>query len=736
MIKNTIQNALDHRVWRFAVITAPNYYFLSWSILLATTLGLTALSHATTFAPLIASAIVCAVCVLGHRRLAQRSLRTVRLGGYAVSLAIVLWAFFVRRAEKDFATIAMETLLAVLPALMQNMTAQRRVFAAITVTNLISLGAVMLADNLDSYGAFLAFILAMAMTLNAARMYFLSVNAGDATERLTVNFFYQLVRAIPIGVIFGGMIFYWFPRVNDLALDFNLSGVKSRTGYSNQVNLGGKGSIEESNRVYTWISSRDTEWLANNGTMLYLRGATLDAFNGKTWQNSGKFAQLVMQTADFRVGKAHTKAQMELSFFREPTAARELLVPYGLWNLEIPMRINQETIVDTNGTIILNRDESMRYHYDLRFSPPLPNLHEEIDISLTRYRGVMASLPPQVKRYFELSADDAKRLTEIPAAISSQPWFEDFVQKVNNELGAPAASMGIGHILRNLQRHYRQQYTASLKFEFTGDDNLRQFLTTGKEGHCELFATSAALYLRNLGIPARLVSGYHGGQFNVMSSMLEVPERNAHVWLEVFSPGVGWLPYDPTPLVLQTSRRSTIEEAYVAITNAVRFWFIRYVIDYDAKAQKELVITVSHVDMSRLLDVKNVSWDQNTTELTMLGVLLAISGWLLMRVLTKDDHLPDAPVYYRALAERLISAGFTRKKGESYLEFHKRLLESGINPDLVSSAHHALERDLYRRDAHSRTEQRILNKALRKMPLKQKIKPGQQNDPSQQLAHG
>ena len=296
--------------------------------------------------------------------------------------------------------------------------------------------------------------------------------------------------------------------------------------------------------------------------------------------------------------------------------------------------------------------------------------------------------------------------------------------------------MDIGHILRNLQRHYRQHYSASLKFEFNGEDNLKQFLTTGKEGHCELFATSAALYLRSLGIPARLVSGYHGGQFNVMSSMLEVPERNAHVWLEIFAPGTGWMPYDPTPLVLQTSRRSTIEEAYTAVTNAVRFWFIRYVIDYDSKAQKELAITVSHVDMSRLLDVKNVSWDQNTTELTMLAILLVISGWLLMRVITRDDHLPDAPAYYRALAARLNSAGFTRKKGESYLEFHKRLVESGINPDLVTSAHHALERDLYQRDTHSRVEQRILHKALRKMPLKQKIKPDQQNDQSQLLAHG
>lgn len=736
MIKNAIQNALDHRIWRFAIITAPNYYYLSWSVLVITTLALSAMSHATTLPPLLASAFLCAICILGHRRLSPRNLRTARLGGYAICVMIALWAFMGRRNEKDFAVIAMEALLAILPALLQNMTAQRRIFAAISVTNLLSLGAVMLADNLDSYGAFLAFILAMAMTLNASRMYFLSVNAGDATERLTVNFFYQLVRAIPIGVIFGSLIFYWFPRINDLALDLNLSGVKSRTGYTNQVNLAGKGSIEESTRVYTWISSRDTNWLANNGTMLYLRGATLDVFDGVVWRSSGKFAQLAMQTPDFRVGKAHSKTQMDLSVFREPTSAREILVPYGLWNLEIPSRISQETIVDSNGTIILNRDESMRYHYDIRFSPLLPYSHEEINVSLEKYRASIAGLPPQVKRYFDLSAGDAERLTKVPADIASQGWFQEFVQKVNTELGAPTMGMDIGHILRNLQRHYRQHYQASLRFEFTGEDNLRQFVTSGKEGHCELFATSAALYLRSMGIPARLVSGYHGGQFNVMSSMLEIPERNAHVWVEIFSPGTGWLPYDPTPLVLQTSRKSAIEEATIAMANAVRFWFIRYVIDYDARAQKELAVSVSRVDMSKLLDVKKVSWDQNTSELTMLLVLLAISSWLLLRVLTRDDRLPDAPAYYRSLTTRLMAAGFTRKKGESYLAFHNRLLESGINPELLSNAHHALERDLYCRQGLSRAEQRILQKALRKMPLKQKIKPDRQNDPSQQLAHG
>ncbi|NBQ52459.1 MAG: DUF3488 domain-containing protein, partial [Proteobacteria bacterium] len=710
--------------------------FLSWQLMLIATFTMVAMSHAATTPPLVLSCILCMASAFLYRHFNSKVLGRMRIAGYGLSVAIALWAFYGDRQNKDIASIAMELLLAMLPALLQNMVNQRRIFAALAVTNLLAIAGILLADNLSAYGTFLVFIATMAMTLNATRMYFLSTRAGDAGERLTVTFFYQLLRTVPLGLVFGSLIFYWFPRMSDLAVDLNLSGIKSKTGFNNEVSLTGKGSIEESNRINLWVYSKNVDWLAGQADMIYLRGTSLSSFDGTTWRNSGTLSKLASQTPDFRVNKAQNRGQMDLTFFREPTSVREVFHPYGLWNLDVPARIAQEIFVDNFGNIVFVRDDASRYQYDVRFGPMNPSAFDGMSAPLEKYLAMIAQLPKETRRFYELSRSDAALLQSVPEGIDSQPWFNEFRAQVSNLMKGPVESIPVATILHNTQKYFRQQYKASLRVEFKGDSNLKDFMGGKKEGHCELFATAAALYLRKLGIPVRLVSGYMGGQFNFVSHMLEVPERNAHVWLEIFQPGSGWLPFDPTPMILKTGSNSVLQDGAMVVFNALRFWFTRYVIDYDAKAQKELVVALNRVDMSKLLDFKQVSLDRDTGELGVLAVMLVIAAWLLFRVVTRDDRLPDAPAYYRSLAARLMAAGLEKKKSESYLDFHKRLLDEGINPELIYNAHFALERDLYAPASLSKAEQRTLRRKLRKMPIWPKIKRDPQTGPSRLQAHG
>lgn len=736
MIRRSIQAMAQHPIWRYAIISAPSYYFLSWQLMLIATFTMVAMSHAATIPPLVVSCILCMASAFFYRYLNSKLLGRLRIAGYVLSGAIALWAIYGDRQNKDIASVAMELLLAMLPALLQNMVNQRRIFAALAVTNLLAIAGILLADNLSAYGTFLAFIVTIAMTLNATRMYFLSTKADDAGERLTVTFFYQLLRTVPLGLVFGSLIFYWFPRMSDLAIDLNLSGIKSRTGFNNEVSLAGKGSIEESNRINLWVYSKNVDWLAGQADLIYLRGTSLSSFDGTTWRNSGTLNQLASQTPDFRVNKAQKRGQMDLTFFREPSSVREVFHPYGLWNLDVPARLAQEVFVDNFGNIVFVRDDASRYQYDVRFGPMNPSAFDGMSAPLEKYLAMIAQLPKETRRFYELSDTDAALLRRVPESISSQPWFNEFRAQVSNMMSAPIESVPVATILHTTQKYFRQQYKASLRVEFKGDSNLKDFMGAKKEGHCELFATAAALYLRKLGIPVRLVSGYMGGQFNFVSHMLEVPERNAHVWLEIFQPGSGWLPFDPTPMILKTASNSVLQDGAMIVFNALRFWFTRYVIDYDAKAQKELVVALNRVDMSKLLDLKRVSFDRDTGELGVLAVMLAIAAWLLFRIVTRDDRLPDAPAYYRSVAARLMAAGLEKKKNESYLDFHKRLLDEGINPELIYNAHFALERDLYAPESLSKAEQRTLRKKLRKMPIWTKIKPDQQTGPSQLKAHG
>lgn len=76
---------------------------------------------------------------------------------------------------------------------------------------------------------------------------------------------------------------------------------------------------------------------------------------------------------------------------------------------------------------------------------------------------------------------------------------------------------------------------------------LVDFLLRTKEGYCQQYAGSMALMLRLLGIPSRVAAGFTSGDYDERRGEWVVTDRNAHTWVEVYFPGKGWLPFDPTP---------------------------------------------------------------------------------------------------------------------------------------------------------------------------------------------
>jgi len=76
---------------------------------------------------------------------------------------------------------------------------------------------------------------------------------------------------------------------------------------------------------------------------------------------------------------------------------------------------------------------------------------------------------------------------------------------------------------------------------------LDAFLLQRKEGHCEYFSTAMAILLRTQGIPTREVNGFLGGEWSQFGDYLAVTQNQAHAWVEVWFPGYGWVPFDPTP---------------------------------------------------------------------------------------------------------------------------------------------------------------------------------------------
>ncbi len=86
----------------------------------------------------------------------------------------------------------------------------------------------------------------------------------------------------------------------------------------------------------------------------------------------------------------------------------------------------------------------------------------------------------------------------------------------------------------------------------TGQDAIEQFLFESRQGHCEFFASSFAVLLRAAGIPARLVGGYLGGEFNNIGGYYIVTEDKAHVWVEVYIKEKGWIRTDPSRFAINS----------------------------------------------------------------------------------------------------------------------------------------------------------------------------------------
>jgi hypothetical protein len=78
-------------------------------------------------------------------------------------------------------------------------------------------------------------------------------------------------------------------------------------------------------------------------------------------------------------------------------------------------------------------------------------------------------------------------------------------------------------------------------------DAVDEFLFVTHQGSCETFASALAVLLRAAGVPARLVTGYTSGSYNVLTGYYEVRNSDAHAWVEMFQPGAGWIEMEATP---------------------------------------------------------------------------------------------------------------------------------------------------------------------------------------------
>jgi len=146
--------------------------------------------------------------------------------------------------------------------------------------------------------------------------------------------------------------------------------------------------------------------------------------------------------------------------------------------------------------------------------------------------------------------------------------------------------------LEKAEQHFLNGgYRYSRKGLPTGKDAIHQFLFVSKQGHCEFFASSLALLLRASGVPARLVGGYLGGEYNTIGGYYLVSQDMAHVWVEAYIAGKGWQRTDPSRFAINAGsvwsqgKKPTLVARLRLLADALDYRWNRTIVTYDFEHQ-------------------------------------------------------------------------------------------------------------------------------------------------------
>lgn len=145
-----------------------------------------------------------------------------------------------------------------------------------------------------------------------------------------------------------------------------------------------------------------------------------------------------------------------------------------------------------------------------------------------------------------------------------------------------------------LEQYFRNgNYRYSMRGLPTGEDALEQFLFEKKQGHCEFFASAFALLLRAAGVPARLVGGFLGGDYNELGGYYLVTDDMAHVWVEAYI-DQHWVRIDPSGFARNAGavwgsgkRRNPVMNLRLFLDSLNHTWN-RAIVTYDFEQQVEI----------------------------------------------------------------------------------------------------------------------------------------------------
>ncbi|MBS7660699.1 DUF3488 domain-containing transglutaminase family protein [Pseudomonas lalucatii] len=194
----------------------------------------------------------------------------------------------------------------------------------------------------------------------------------------------------------------------------------------------------------------------------------------------------------------------------------------------------------------------------------LPGARQMSDFRLQRTQPVERSLLYEVTSW-----PDAVREPEGPGAEAGARRALQLPAQGNPRSRAWAVQLAREHaqperLVQALLGHFhREPYVYTLRPPSLDADSVDAFLFDSRRGFCAHYAGAMTFVLRAAGIPARVVAGYQGGEYNPSGDYVQVRQFDAHAWVEYWLPGTGWTSVDPTFQVAPERIEQGLEEALV-----------------------------------------------------------------------------------------------------------------------------------------------------------------------------
>lgn len=471
-------------------------------------------------------------------------------------------------------------------------------------------------------------------------------------------------------------LFFIAPRFGTSAFARAGGGTKV-TGFSDTVNLGDIGQLQQSNAVVMRVRVENDA----PGRYLRWRGIALDTFNGRSWKRTPEESKPPFSGRTFyqldTTDSVHDLTTQ--TFFLEA--------------LDTPVLFAAPRVIAVQGALPYVRVDreggiTTRQH-------PLDRI---------TYKAISDTAEPDAN---ELRRDSRpytapSRYLQLPERLDPR------IASLAREWITGAGARNRYDMARAIEQHLQRDFGYSLAMKAGGTDPLADFLFNVREGHCEYFSTAMAVMLRTQGIATRVVNGFQRGEYNDAADVYTVTQKDAHSWVEVYFPETGaWVTFDPTPPDGRPVRETTgIVSRLGKYAEAMELYWNQYVIGYDRQEQRSLATSLRN-QIFNLREVLSEMWEgakagvtqwfrsaQNAVGLgggsaaafgawpLIFGILLLLASILLLiyrirrlgfwrgiRVWQREEERPSVVKFYERMTKVLAARGLRRGQDETPLEF-------------------------------------------------------------------